>query len=109
MVACHHCLKGNSIMSHWGRQPKGFVKKKCKGILTISEQLKAEFGKGKSKENLEYQRAASKLYYIRRRNQANWENWNERERKKLCVCKKTPLTICIVCQANERIMMSIKA
>ena len=29
-------VKGNSIMSHWGRQLKDFVKKKCKGILTIS-------------------------------------------------------------------------
>ena len=33
----------------------------------FAENLKKSFNKGKSKENLEYQRAASKLYYIRRK------------------------------------------
>ena len=47
----------------------------------FAENLKKSFNKGKSKENLEYQRAASKLYYIRRKNRANWENWNEQQRK----------------------------
>mgnify|MGYP006977110060 CR=1 FL=1 len=36
MEVCLQCSKGNSIMNHWGRQLKDFVKKKCKGILTIS-------------------------------------------------------------------------
>lgn len=27
-------------MNHWGRQLKDFVKKKCKGILTISNCVK---------------------------------------------------------------------
>ena len=47
----------------------------------FAEHLKKEFSKGKSKDNLEYSRAASKLYYIRRRNRANWENWSEQQRK----------------------------
>ena len=47
----------------------------------FAEKLKKSFDKGKSKDNLEYQRAASKLFYIRRRNRANWENWNEQQRK----------------------------
>ena len=47
----------------------------------FAENLKKSFDKGKSKDNLEYQRAASKLFYIRRRNRANWENWNEQQRK----------------------------
>lgn len=47
----------------------------------FAENLKKSFDKGKSKDNLEYQRAASKLFYIRRRNRANWKNWNEQQRK----------------------------
>ena len=47
----------------------------------FAENLKKSFDKGKSKDNLEYQRAASRLFYIRRRNRANWENWNEQQRK----------------------------
>lgn len=38
MTACPQWLRGSSIMSHWGRRRKSFVKKKCKGILTISIQ-----------------------------------------------------------------------
>ena len=47
----------------------------------FAENLKKSFDKGKSKDNLEYQRAASRLFYIRRRNRANWKNWNEQQRK----------------------------
>lgn len=37
MAICLQCSKENNIMSHWDRQRKSFVKKKCKGILTISK------------------------------------------------------------------------
>ena len=58
----------------------------------FAERLKKEFSKGKSKDNLEYSRAASKLYYIRRRNRANWDSWNEQQRKEALrlqkICKE---------------------
>ena len=47
----------------------------------FAENLKTTFSKGEPKQNLEYSRAASKLYYIRRRNRANWSSWNEQQRK----------------------------
>ena len=36
MAVYLQCLRENSTMIHWSRQLKSFVKKKCKGILTIS-------------------------------------------------------------------------
>ena len=47
----------------------------------FADNLKESFDKGESIYSLEYQRAASKLFYIRRRNRANWEHWNKQERK----------------------------
>lgn len=47
----------------------------------FAEELKNSFDKGEPVCNLEYERAASKLYYIRRRNRKNWNIWNEHERK----------------------------
>lgn len=46
-----------------------------------SNAYKEDFGAHLRGKRLEYQRAASKLYYIRRKNRANWENWNEQQRK----------------------------
>lgn len=57
----------------------------------FAENLKKSFDKGKSKDNLEYQRAASKLFYIRRRNRANWENWNEQQRKEALRLQKNAI------------------
>lgn len=37
LAVCLQCLKGNSIMNHWSKRLKDSVKKKCNGILTISE------------------------------------------------------------------------
>lgn len=54
----------------------------------FAENLKKNFDKGKSKDNLEYQRVASKLFYIRRRNRVNRENWNEQQRKEVLRLQK---------------------
>ena len=59
----------------------------------FAERLKKEFSKGKSKDNLEYSRAASKLYYIRRRNRANWDSWNEQQRKEALRLQKDAIGI----------------
>lgn len=58
----------------------------------FAERLKKEFSKGKSKDNLEYSRAASKLYYIRRRNRANWDSWNEQQRKEALRLQKDAIS-----------------
>lgn len=47
----------------------------------FAKQLNNEFSVGKSKDHPEYSKAASKLFYIRRRNRVNWNSWNEQERK----------------------------
>lgn len=46
----------------------------------FAERLKADFDKGAAASNLEYSRAASKLFYIRRRIRRNWQDWTEAER-----------------------------
>jgi len=46
----------------------------------FAEKLKQTFDKGESLSSLEYQRVASKLYYIRRRNRRYWLEWSEEER-----------------------------
>lgn len=58
----------------------------------FAERLKKEFSKGKSKDNIEYSRAASKLYYIRRRNRANWDSWNEQQRKEALRLQKDAIS-----------------
>lgn len=54
----------------------------------FADDLKSSFDKGRSKENLEYQRAASKLYYIRRRNRRNWQDWGKEERREALKLQK---------------------
>ena len=54
----------------------------------FADDLKSSFEKGRSKENLEYQRAASKLYYIRRRNRRNWQDWGKEERREALKLQK---------------------
>lgn len=47
----------------------------------FAERLKADFDQGAAASNLEYSRAASKLFYIRRRICRNWQEWTEAERR----------------------------
>ena len=59
----------------------------------FAENLKNSFDIGKNKENLAYQRASSKLYYIRRRNRRNWQDWGMDERKKALKLQKEAIAI----------------
>lgn len=68
----------------------------------FAEQLKDSFDKGDSLYSLEYQRAASKLYYIRRRNRRYWTEWGEQERKEALKLQKEA-------QANMHSVPSKKA
>ena len=47
----------------------------------FAEDLMMNFSKGEAKQNIEYSRAASKLFYIRRKNRNNWDIWNEQQKK----------------------------
>lgn len=44
------------------------------------EGYKEKFDTGECSQNLEYGRAASKLFYVRRKNRKNWHKWNGQER-----------------------------
>lgn len=46
-----------------------------------AENLMMNFSKGGAKQNIAYARAASKLFYIRRKNRNNWDIWNEQQKK----------------------------
>lgn len=58
----------------------------------FAENLKAAFDVGKYSDNHEYGRAASKLFYIRRRNRANWDNWSKAERKEALRLQKAAIS-----------------
>lgn len=68
----------------------------------FAEQLKDGFDKGDSLYSLEYKRAASKLYHIRRRNRRYWTEWGEQERKEALKLQKEA-------QANMHSVPSKKA
>lgn len=44
------------------------------------EAYKEKFDTGSSRQNLDYSKAASKLFYIRRANRKNWQDWNDQQR-----------------------------
>lgn len=55
----------------------------------FAESLKTEFDQGSSETNPAYGRAASKLYYIRRRNRQNWQSWTKKERAEALKLQKS--------------------
>lgn len=57
----------------------------------FAENLKSTFDKGIYKDSNEYGRAASKLYYIRRRNRLHWKEWNEEERREALKLQKAAI------------------
>ena len=56
-------------MRNWGRQRKSFVKKKCKGILTISYQL---CGYNKAQQAVHQQHRKFHVFMVR--------HWNRMQR-----------------------------
>jgi retron-type reverse transcriptase len=52
------------------------------------ESYKKLFDNGNSRQNLDYSKAASKLFYIRKRNRKNWEQWDEQEQKEALLIQK---------------------
>lgn len=73
----------------------------------FAERLKREFSKGKSKDNLEYSRAASCTTSEEETEQIGTVGMSNKE-KKLCVCKKMPLAISTAYQVSEQIMKTTK-
>lgn len=55
---------------------------------TFMESYKKSFDRGNSRQNLDYSKAASRLFYIRKRNRKNWEHWSEQERKEALSLQK---------------------
>lgn len=74
----------------------------------FAEKLKSSFDTGIYKDSREYGRAASKLYYIRRKTRRNWQNWSGQERKealrlqKAAVAKMHSVPSKEVCNRNYK-------
>ena len=59
----------------------------------FAENLKKSFDKGKSKDNLEYQRGGKQIILHQKKEPSKLEKIGMNNKgRKLCVCKRTPLT-----------------
>jgi group II intron reverse transcriptase/maturase len=57
------------------------------------ENYKEKFDTGGAGQNLDYSKAASKLFYIRQRNRKHWQQWDEQERAEALKIQKEAINI----------------